>query len=67
MLAVERVHRLGRRRLGGHGHESKSAVTGEELSVHYVSKLREFGFSDVECAEHEVGRRKLTIIEGRRA
>jgi ubiquinone/menaquinone biosynthesis C-methylase UbiE len=52
--------------IGGHGHASKSPVTGEELSLHYVGKLREFGFSDVECAEHEVGGRKLTIIKARR-
>ena len=53
--------------LGGHGHASTSPITGEELSVHYLIKMREFGFSDVECAEHEVGGRKLTIIKARRA
>jgi ubiquinone/menaquinone biosynthesis C-methylase UbiE len=52
-------------RVNGHG-DSNGPVASEDAFAGYVSRLTEIGFSDVVCTEHEVGRRKLTIISARK-
>jgi SAM-dependent methyltransferase len=57
LVIAERVH--------GHG-DSNGRSAGEDAFAGCVSRLTEAGFTEVECAEHEVGRRKLTVIKARR-
>jgi len=67
---IRRVLRPGSRlviaeRVSGHG-DSNGPAASEDAFAGYVSRLTAIGFSDVECAEHEVGRRKLTVLRARR-
>ena len=57
LVIAERVH--------GHGNSNGPAAS-EEVFAGSVSRLTELGFTDVECVEHEVGRRKLTVLQARR-
>ncbi len=57
LVIAERVH--------GHG-DSNGPATSEEALTDSVSRLTKLGFADVEVAEHEVGRRKLTVLKARR-
>ncbi|MGD0165971.1 MAG: methyltransferase domain-containing protein [Gaiellaceae bacterium] len=58
LVIAERVH--------GHGDDSGGPATSEEAFSGHVALLGEIGFAEVECAEHEVGRRRLTVIKARR-
>ena len=57
LVVAERVHEHG---------DTHGPTVSEDTFAGYVSQLTEVGFSDVVCAEHEVGRRKLTIINARK-
>ncbi|MGD0272246.1 MAG: methyltransferase domain-containing protein [Gaiellaceae bacterium] len=67
---LRRVLRPGGRlviaeRVYGRGNSNGPAAS-EDAFASFVSRLTEIGFADVECAEHEVGRRKLTVLRARR-
>ncbi len=49
-----------------HGNEESRPAVSEEAVARYVSTFSEIGFDEVECAELELGRRKLMLIEARR-
>jgi arsenite methyltransferase len=67
---VRRVLRPGGRllvceRVEGHGHGSSGPAAGEEMFAHLIARLGDLGFIGVTRSEHELGRRKLTLVSAR--